>query len=164
MVLPEFLTKRNTNLRISGPSLSENKRHQKVSNDHSSSTKYILKDGANRRKSLIDMVKKKNKTEKLKGRKNSESSKTINRKFEPQISENLKSLMVMKIKQKNNASNNLDTIKKGKARNWSFEKLKNDKGENSQIGFRKTHYEKNQFKEIILLNTKNFKKKRKIKL
>ena len=110
------------------------------------------------------MVKKKNKTEKIKGMKYSESSKTINSKIEPQISENLKSLKVMKIKQKNNAFNNLDKIKKGKPRNLSFEKLKNEKDENNRIGLRKTHYEKNQFKEIILLNTKNFKKKRKIKL
>ena len=106
----------------------------------------------------------KHKSEKIKGMKFSESSKTINKKEEPKIKENLNSLKIMKIKQKNNAFKSIDNVNKGKTRNWSFEKNKNEKDEKIQIGFRKTYYEKNKFKELILINTRNLKKNRKIKL
>ena len=165
LVLPEFLTKRSTKLKMNNSSLSENKRNQNIPNNKSSSAKYIFRDEKTKKKSLFDIAKiNKHKSEKIKGMKFSESSKTIDKKIEPKIKENLNSLKIMKIKQRNNAFNILDNINKGKTRNWSFDKNKNEKDENTQIGFRKTFYEKNKFKEIILLNTKQLKKNRKIKL
>jgi hypothetical protein len=164
LVLPEFLTKRNKKLKMNNSSLSENKRNQNITNNQSSSTKYILKEEKNPKKSLFDMAKiNKHKSEKIKGMKFSESSKTINNKVDHKINENLNSLKIMKIKQRNNAFHGIDNINKGKTRNWSFDKNKNEKDENTQIGFRKTFYEKNKFKEIILLNTKQLKKIEKLK-
>lgn len=165
LVLPEFLTKRNKKLKMNNSSLSENKRNQNITNNQSSSTKYILKEEKNPKKSLFDMAKiNKHKSEKIKGMKFSESSKTINNKVDHKINENLNSLKIMKIKQKNNAFKSIDNVNKGKTRNWSFEKNKNEKDEKIQIGFRKTYFEKNKFKELILINTRNLKKNRKIKL
>ena len=165
LVLPEFLTKRTTKIKMNNSSLSENKRNQNVTNNQSSSAKYILKEEKNPKKSLFDKaIINKHKSEKIKGMKFSESSKTINKKLEPKINENLNLLKIMKIKQRNNVFNSIDSIKKGKTRNWSFEKNKNEKDEKIQIGFRKTYYERNKFKELILVNTRNLKKNRKIKL
>ena len=165
LVLPEFLTKRSTKLKMNNSSLSENKRNQNIANNKSSSAKYIFRDEKTKKKSLFDIAKiNKHKSEKIKGMKFPESSKTIDKKIEPKIKENLNSLKIMKIKQRNNAFHSIDNINKGKTRNWSFDKNKNEKDENTQIGFRKTFYEKNKFKEIILLNTKQLKKNRKIKL
>ena len=57
LVLPEFLTKRNKKLKMNNSSLSENKRNQNITNNQSSSTKYILKEEKNPKKSLFDMAK-----------------------------------------------------------------------------------------------------------
>ena len=70
----------------------------------------------------------------------------------------------MKIKQITNDYNCLNNLKKGKTKKNSFEIKKFEKDENFQIGLRKTSYDKNMYKELILMNSKNLSKIRKIKL
>ena len=94
------------------------------------------------------------------------SARTINRKAETINPEKINSLLVIKPKniKLNNILKNIDSFKKGKKYNLSFEKKKSPKDEKSQIGLRKSINLKNNFKEIILMNSKNFKKNRKIQL
>ena len=95
---------------------------------------------------------------------NSESLKAINKIDDQKNNENLKSFMIMKIKQKTNNYNCLNNLKKGKIKENSFEIKKFEKDENFQIGLRKPSYDKNKYKELILMNSKNLSKNRKIKL
>ena len=69
--------------------------------------------------------------------------------------------MIMKIKPKINPARSLDNLNIQKKRNWSFDKKKDEK---IQIGTGQTYKEKIKVRELILINTKNLKKNRKIKL
>ena len=63
-----------------------------------------------------------------------------------------------------------DNFRKNQERSWSFEKKvktkdeKDGKDDKIQIDFRKTYKDKNQFNELLLINAKNMKKNRKIKM
>ena len=158
MILPEFLTKRNTKMRISNSSLSDNRRIQNISNNHSSSIKSILKEGVNNKRNFFDIANiNRHKNNKVKRMLLVEPSETVNRSIEHKISNYLKSLKVMKIKQKKSVFNNLINLKKGEKRRMSFE-IK-EKKEKTQIGFKKTYYGK-KFKDL-LMNPKNIKTNRK---
>ena len=164
MVLPGFLTKRNTKLKINNSSFSEDKRVNIISNHQSSSTRCILKEGKIK-KNIFDVYKiNKHKTDKIKTLNHSESLKIVNKIDDPKNNENLKSFMIMKIKQKTNDYNYLNNLKKRKAKENSFEIKKFEKDENFQIGLRKPSYDKNKYKELILMNSKSLSKIRKIKL
>ena len=164
MVLPGFLTKRNTKLKIHNSSFSEDKRVNIISNQQSSSTRCILKEGKIK-KNIFDVYRiNKHKSDKIKALNNSESLKAINKIDDQKNNENLKSFMIMKIKQKTNNYNCLNNLKKGKIKENSFEIKKFEKDENFQIGLRKPSYNKNKYKELILMNSKNLSKNRKIKL
>ena len=164
MILPGFLTKRNTKMKIHNSSFSENKKVHIISNKQSSSTKGILKEGK-LKKNIFDIYNiNKQKNDKIKTLNNSESVKIINRIDDHKNNENLKSFTIMKIKQITNDYNCLNNLKKGKTKKNSFEIKKFEKDENFQIGLRKTSYDKNMYKELILMNSKNLSKNRKIKL
>ena len=164
VILPEFLTKRNTKLRMSKSSLSENTRLRITPNNKSSSAKYIEKKENIKANNLFDITKiNKQNNEKIKGIKLSESSKILNKNNKGKINDNLKSLMVMKINPRNKDLNEFGLLKKGKTRNLSFESKKR-KDEQIQIKFGNTIYDKNKLKELILMNPKSINKKRKIKL
>lgn len=167
MVLPGFLTKRNTKMKIHNSSFSEDKRDKRVhilSNKQSSSTRCIPKEGKIK-KNIFDVYKiNKHKIDKIKSLNHSESLKIVNKIDDPKNNENLKSFMIMKIKQKTNDYNYLNNLKKRKAKENSFEIKKFEKDENFQIGLRKPSYDKNKYKELILMNSKNLSKIRKIKL
>ena len=77
-----------------------------------------------------------------------------------QLNKNMSSLLIIKPKTKN-ILKNIENLKK-KKNSWSFECEKNLKEQQVQIGFRKTFNMKNKIKEIILMNSKNMKKTRKI--
>ena len=86
------------------------------------------------------------------------SAKIIYRKAEKKNSEKINPLIIIKLNSKNNNLNNLNIHKKGKKCNLSFEKEKNPKDQQNQIGFRKTFNKKKTIKELILINSKTFKK------
>jgi hypothetical protein len=162
VLLPESLNKKNKNrnpkIHISNSSVSENKKIKLISNDLSCSNakKYSIQDSNNIKKSIIDFTKiNKQKNEKIK----SMDSERLNRRInESKMHSNLKSLMVIKIKSKDKILNDLSKKKK---RSSSFE---NEKDENVQIEFRKTFHLNNKVKELILVNSKNLKKNRKIQI
>ena len=162
VLLPESLNKKNKNrnpkIHISNSSVSENKKIKLISNDLSCSNakKYSIQDSNNIKKSIIDFTKiNKQKNEKIK----SMDSERLNRRInESKMHSNLKSLMVIKIKSKDKILNDLSKKKK---RSSSFE---NEKDENVQIEFRKTFHLNNKVKELILVNSKNLKKNRKIQV
>ena len=162
VLLPESLNKKNKNrnpkIHISNSSVSENKKIKLISNDLSCSNakKYSIQDSNNIKKSIIDFTKiNKQKNEKIK----SIDSERLNRRInESKMHSNLKSLMVIKIKSKDKILNDLSKKKK---RSSSFE---NEKDENVQIEFRKTFHLNNKVKELILVNSKNLKKNRKIQI
>ena len=162
VLLPESLNKKNKNrnpkIHISNSSVSENKKIKLISNDlsYSNAKKYSIQDSNNIKKSIIDFTKiNKKKNEKIK----SIDSERLNRRInESKMHSNLKSLMVIKIKSKDKILNDLSKKKK---RSSSFE---NEKDENVQIEFRKTFHLNNKVKELILVNSKNLKKNRKIQI
>ena len=162
VLLPESLNKKNKNrnpkIHISNSSVSENKKIKLISNDLSCSNakKYSIQDSNNIKKSIINFTKiNKQKNEKIK----SIDSERLNRRInESKMHSNLKSLMVIKIKSKDKFLNDLSKKKK---RSSSFE---NEKDENVQIEFRKTFHLNNKVKELILVNSKNLKKNRKIQI
>ena len=162
VLLPESLNKKNKNrnpkIHISNSSVSENKKIKLISNDLSCSNtkKYSIQDSNNIKKSIIDFTKiNKQKNEKIK----SMDSERLNRRInESKMHSNLKSLMVIKTKSKDKILNDLSKKKK---RSSSFE---NEKDENVQIEFRKTFHLNNKVKELILVNSKNLKKNRKIQI
>ena len=162
VLLPESLNKKNKNrnpkIHISNSSVSENKKIKLISNDLSCSNakKYSIQDSNNIKKSIIDFTKiNKQKNEKIKSIDSGRLNRRIN---ESKIHSNLKSLMVIKIKSKDKILNDLSKKKK---RSSSFE---NEKDENVQIEFRKTFHLNNKVKELILVNSKNLKKNRKIQI
>ena len=168
VVLPETIYNRNTKniMQMPKSSLSENRGLQLLSNTKSSFTtkKYLFKNCDNFNKSSFDFKKtNKQTTEKIKSIKLVESARNVNKKNILKNNENLNSLLLMKIKP-NKVFNTLDQIKKGQKRNLSFEKDETKKDEKVQIGLGKTFYDKNKIRELILINPKNYKRNRKIKL
>ena len=168
VLLPESINNRNRKNVIQMPksSLSENKGIQLLSNTKSSYTtkKYLFKNCDNFNKTSFDFKKiNKQINEKIKSLKLVESARNVNKKNVLKINENLNPSLSLKIKP-NKAFNTLDQIKKGQKRNLSFEKDENKKDEKVQIGLGKTFYDKNKIRELILINPKNYKRNRKIKL
>ena len=172
VILPNYISKKNIN-RTSNSLLSENKGTILISNDLTTNipqkSMYLNDSIINMKKSEFNISK--INRQKLPKNKNSNknlvhSARTINRKAETINPEKINSLLVIKPKniKLNNILKNIDSFKKGKKYNLSFEKKKSLKDEKFQIGLRKSINLKNNFKEIILMNSKNFKKNRKIQL
>ena len=172
VILPNYISKKNIN-RTSNSLLSENKGTILISNDLTTNipqkSMYLNDSIINMKKSEFNISKiNKQKFPKNKNRNKNlvHSARTINRKAETINPEKINSLLVIKPKniKLNNILKNIDSFKKGKKYNLSFEKKKSLKDEKFQIGLRKSINLKNNFKEIILMNSKNFKKNRKIQL
>ena len=164
-------------LRISRSSLFDKKGKRVMSNNPSLSKKYFLQNAdslsVNRNsmtnvQNIKDVIKIKNtKNKRTKGGKYVESARIFGHRRAPKHTENVDSLLVIQTKTKNNVLNSCDNIRKNKTRSWSFEnniKSKDERDEKIQIDFKKTFKDKNQFKELLLVNAKNLKKSRKIKM
>ena len=172
VILPQYASKRNIN-RTSNSLLSENKGTIYISNDLSSNIhqkNMYFNDNSNSAGKDIFNISKINK-QKLKKHRNRNrnlfhSARPINRTVEAINPKKINSLLLIKPNSKNNIFKNLSLFKKKRKYNISFEKKKNknSKDEQSQIGFRKTINLTNKFKELILMNQKNFKKNRKIEI
>ena len=164
-------------VRISRSSLFDKKGKRVMSNNPSLSKKYFLQNAdslsVNRNsmtnvQNIKDVIKIKNpKNKRTKGGKYVESARILGHRRAPKHTENVDSLLLIQTKTKNNVLNSCDNIRKNKTRSWSFEnniKSKDERDEKIQIDFKKTFKDKNQFKELLLVNTKNLKKSRKIKM
>ena len=164
-------------VRISRSSLFDKKGKRVMSNNPSLSKKYFLQNAdslsVNRNsmtnvQNIKDVIKIKNpKNKRTKGGKYVESARIFGHRRAPKHTENVDSLLVIQTKTKNNVLNSCDNIRKNKTRSWSFEnniKSKDERDEKIQIDFKKTFKDKNEFKELLLVNAKNLKKSRKIKM
>ena len=164
-------------LRISRSSLFDKKGKRVMSNNPSLSKKYFLQNAdslsVNRNsmtnvQNIKDVIKIKNpKNKRTKGGKYVESARILGHRRAPKHTENVDSLLLIQTKTKNNVLNSCDNIRKNKTRSWSFEnniKSKDERDEKIQIDFKKTFKDKNEFKELLLVNAKNLKKSRKIKM
>ena len=130
MIFPDYLTKRNSKITKPNSFSSNNKNIQNRTNNKLSSARSILNEGINRRRKTFDITKiNKDKNYKIKDKRFSESSKTIDRNIEHKIKDSLKSLLVINIKQKKNSYNNLINLKKRQKMKLSFEKKGNKKNE-----------------------------------
>ena len=158
-ILPEYLCKRNIKR---NSFISDNKGAIFISNDLSSTiyqkSIYFNENSSSKRKSAFNISKiNKQKAPNNKNRNLIQSANTNAKKVEIKNQGRINSLMVIKSKSNNNILNS-------KKSNLSFEKEKNLKDEQIQIGFRKTLNLKTKIKDLILMNTKNFKKNRKIQI
>ena len=164
-------------VRMSRSSLFDKKGKRVMSNNPSLSKKYFLQNAdslsVNRNsmtnvQNIKDVIKIKNpKNKRTKGGKYVESARILGHRRALKHTENVDSLLVIQTKTKNNVLNSCDNIRKNKTRSWSFEnniKSKDERDEKIQIDFKKTFKDKNQFKELLLVNAKNLKKSRKIKM
>ena len=164
-------------VRMSRSSLFDKKGKRVMSNNPSLSKKYFLQNAdslsVNRNsmtnvQNIKDVIKIKNpKNKRKKGGKYVESARILGHRRAPKHTENVDSLLVIQTKTKNNVLNSCDNIRKNKTRSWSFEnniKSKDERDEKIQIDFKKTFKDKNEFKELLLVNAKNLKKSRKIKM
>ena len=152
VILPEYINKRKIN-RVNSL-VSENKGTKHISNDLSSSIPqksiYLNDNSDNMGKTTFNISK-------ISRQRNhnkiniSHSTKEISKKVEIKNPEIINSLIIIKPKLENNFFKNLDFSKKVKKYNLSFDKGKNSKDEQIQIGFRRTINLKNKIKELILM-------------
>ena len=160
VILPEYISKRNIKRKVNS-SLSENKGSMLLSNNQSSTLQqksFYNNDNSNTmRQSVFNLSKiNRQKMRKFKTINISQSMKLNNPKVDKNNPDKLKSLITIKSKS--------NTFKKERKNSLSFEKRKILKDEEAQIGFRKTFNLKKKIKDIILINSRNFKKNRKIKI
>ena len=160
VILPEYISKRNIK-RKDNSSLSENKGSMLLSNNQSSTLQqksFYNNDNSNTmRQSVFNLSKiNRQKIRKYEAINISQSMKLNNPKVEKNNPDKLKSLITIKSKS--------NTFKKERKNSLSFEKRKILKDEEAQIGFRKTINLKKKIKDIILINSRNFKKNRKIEI
>ena len=160
VILPEYISKRNIKRKVNS-SLSENKVSMLLSNNQSSTLQqksFYNNDNSNTmRQSVFNLSKiNRQKIRKYEAINISQSMKLNNPKVEKNNPDKLKSLITIKSKS--------NTFKKERKNSLSFEKRKILKDEEAQIGFRKTINLKKKIKDIILINSRNFKKNRKIKI
>ena len=166
VVLPESLNRINKYIRLTRSSLLDTKGKRILSNNPSMTQKYYLKNSENNttsknRRTSFNVTKIcKHKNSRSKGFKLIESARILNGR-QNSMKSDINSLAAVKTKYQNNILNSAHNIRRNQNRNWSFEKNKNEK---VQIGFRNTYNAKNKFKELMLVNARNLKKKRKIKV
>ena len=170
VILPEYISKRNIKRKVNS-SLSENKGSMLLSNNQSSTLQqksFYNNDKSNIiKKSVFNFFKNKKQSARknnTKDRNLVHSARTIHKKEEKKNPEKKNPLTIIKLKSKNNNIKNSNICKKGKNFNLSFDKEKTSKDEQTQIGFRKTFNLKKTIRELILINSKNFKKNRKIEI
>ena len=175
VVLPETATNQTNFLKMAkSPLLGSRVKRVMSNNNPSISNKYFLQnnDSLNNCKTLnsnalntfnITKINKHNRA-KVRSAKFISSARIISRRPFSKQNENRNSLALIQPNKKNVVINSANNLGKNTVRNWSFEKKKKRRDEKVQIGFKNKYNLKNEFKELLLVNTKNLKKNRKIKL
>ena len=177
VVFPENINE-NRKMRVSKSSLFDKRKKRVMST--SIPKKYFLSNGDNlsiNRNSMKNIheikeeAKIKNyKNKRTKGKKYIESAKIIGQRSVQRHPDDVSSILAIKTNTKNSLVKSCDNFRKNQERSWSFEKKvktkdeKDGKDDKIQIDFRKTYKDKNQFKELLLINAKNMKKSRTIKM
>ena len=177
VVFPENINE-NRKMRVSKSSLFDKRKKRVMST--SIPKKYFLSNGDNlsiNRNSMKNIheikeeAKIKNyKNKRTKGKKYIESAKIIGQRSVQRHPDDVSSILAIKTNTKNSLVKSCDNFRKNQERSWSFEKKvktkdeKDAKDDKIQIDFRKTYKDKNQFKELLLINAKNMKKSRTIKM
>lgn len=177
VVIPENINE-NRKMRVSKSSLFDKRKKRVMST--SIPKKYFLSNGDNlsiNRNSMKNIheikeeAKIKNyKNKRTKGKKYIESAKIIGQRSVQRHPDDVSSILAIKTNTKNSLVKSCDNFRKNQERSWSFEKKvktkdeKDGKDDKIQIDFRKTYKDKNQFNELLLINAKNMKKNRKIKM
>ena len=179
VVLPENINNRNKIIKISKTTLMKNKGKRVMSNNPSISKKYFLQnsDNLSMNKNMLNNYNNFNHYNATKINKNQnykkkninfvKSAKIIGRRPFSKRPNNINLLSQIQTKNKNDIFDSAGDLKKNKTRSLSFEKNKkekNEKDEKIQIGFRKTFIANNQVQELLLINARNLKKSRKIKM
>ena len=179
VVLPENINNRNKIIKISKTTLMKNKGKRVMSNNPSIPKKYFLQNSDNfsMNKNMLNNFNNfnyynapkinKNQNSKRKNINFVESAKIIGRRPLSKRPKNINLLSQIQAKNKNDIFDSAGELKKNKTRSLSFEKNKkekNEKDEKIQIGFRKTFIANNQVQELLLINARNLKKSRKIKM
>ena len=165
VILPYYVSKRKIN-RTSNSFLHENKGTILVSNDLSSNIhqkSMYLNDNINNIRKSVFNISKINK-QKVPINKNRDinlayPARNTSGQVEIKNPEKINSPITIKPNSTNNSLKNLDLFKKEKKYNLSFEKKKNSKDEQIKFEFRKTFNLKNSIKRLMLMNSRNFKKK-----
>jgi len=175
VVLPETATNQTNFLKMAkSPLLGSRVKRVMSNNNPSISKKYFLQnnDSLNNCNTLnsnvlntfnITKINKHNRA-KVRSAKFISSARIISRRPFSKQNENRNSLALIQPNKKNVVINSANNLGKNTVRNWSFEKKKKRKDDKVQIGFKNKYNLKNEFKELLLVNTKNLKKNRKIKL
>ena len=169
VILPESLNYRNKYIKMSRSSQLNTKGKSFLTNNLSITKKYILKNSENNTISrntgsnfnVTKIIKHKN--SRMKGFKSIQSAKIINGRQNSVRSDNLNSFIVVKTKNKDNILNSANNLRKNKNRNLSFEKNKKENVK-VQIDSRNNNNIKNKFKELLLVNAKNLRKNRTVKM
>ena len=167
VILPEHLIRLNMN-QTTRAMPSENKGFKMLQNNipsTKSKKNSDFNDNNSNGKNIFNVLK----INKIKEAKNkiirlANSDQADEKKHNLHLNRNMSSFLIIKAKSKNSIIKNLENIKKRKKNNLSFDGEKNYKDEQAQMGFRKTFNMKNKIREIILMNSKNLKKSRKIEL
>ena len=166
VILPENLDKINLNQTSRNFPL-KNKGLKMIQNNNIHSIK--LKKNINFNDNISNNEKNINNTKKIKKNKEvinkniklSNSNKKDEKRSNFQLNKNMSSFLIIKEKSKNNRLKNLEYMKKN---NFSFDGVKYLKDEQVQIEFRKTFNLNYKIRDIILMNSKSFKKSRKIEI
>ena len=175
VVLPETLNDQTNFMKMTTSPLLRSKVKSVMSNNNPSFTKkYFLQncDSLNNCKTqnpkVLNTFNKAKVTKqniaKLRSSKYVSSARILSRRPFSKQKENTNSLAVIQSQQKNMLINSANNLRKTTIRNWSFEKKKKRKDEKIQISFKNRYNAKNEFKELLLINAKSHKKRRKIKL
>lgn len=168
--LPEYMNNKNLN-QISKSLMNDCKEIKKLPNNNNFSftttKKYFYNNEHNIKstKNSLDISKiNEHKEEKIKHPGFNQSARNFYTKAEAKVKDNLDSLLIIKSKNKNiclNSSNN-----KRKKRSLSFDEKGTEKKEKLLMGIRRSSFNEKTYKlsELLLVNSKNYRKSRKIKL
>ena len=169
VILPESLNYRNNYIKMSRSSQLNTKGKRFLTNNLSITKKYFLKNSENNTINKntgtnFNVAKiSKYKNSRMKGFRSIESAKIVNGRQNSVRSGNLNSFIVVKTKNKDNMLNNTNNLRKSKNRNLSFEENKKENVK-VQIDSRNNNNIKNKFKKLLLVNAKNLRKNRTVKM
>ena len=169
--LPEYMNNKNLN-QISKSLMNENKVIKDKPNNNLSFTKtkkYFFHNNHNceSAKNSFDVPKiNEHKEEKIKHPEFYQSARKFFTKAEAKVNENLDSLLIIKSKNKNNCFNSSRDLKRTKNKSLSFDPERSGKKEKLPITKRKSNLNDKTYKlgELLIMNSKNSGKIRKVKL
>ena len=167
VALPEYMNNKNLN-QISKSLMNDNKEIKKLPNNNNFSftttKKYIFHNDHNNKstKNSLDIPKiNEHKEEKTKHSGFYQSARNFYTKAEAKVNDNIDSLLIIKSKNKNNCLNSSHNLRRSKKKSLSFDEERIEKKGKRKSSFNEKTY---KLSELLLVNSKNYRKSRKIKL